>query len=102
MSDSILVALITGGLALAGTIITVYVTHKSTLAELDKRSELSDEKIQGQINVIKTEIQTLSNRVEKHNKIVERTYKLEERMAVAEERVSDAHHRINELRDDGK
>ena len=102
MSDSILVALITGGLALVGTIITVYVTHKSTLAELDKRSELSDEKIQGQINVIKTEIQTLSNRVEKHNQIVERTYKLEERMAVAEERVNDAHHRINEVRDDGK
>lgn len=102
MSDPIIVALITGGLALVGTIVTVVVTHKSTINELDKQSKLSDEKIQGQIDVISTKIETLSNRVEKHNQIVERTYKLEERMAVAEERVSDAHHRINELRDDAK
>lgn len=102
MSEAVIVALITGGLTLVGTILTVVFSHKSTLAALDKKSEISDEKIHGEINVIKTQIQTLSDRVEKHNNMIERTYELERKMSVAEERISDAHHRINELRDDGR
>ena len=102
MSEAVLVALITGGLTLVGTILTVVFSHKSTLSALDKKSEISDEKIHGEINVIKTQIQTLSDRVERHNNMIERTYELERKMSVAEERISDAHHRINELRDDGR
>lgn len=100
MSEAIIVALITGGLTLLGTVVTVVVSHKQTIATLEKNSAVADEKIQGEINVLKADIRTLSNRVEAHNKVIERTYKLEERMSVAEERISDAHHRINEVRGD--
>jgi hypothetical protein len=97
MSDAIIVALISGGITLIGII----ASHLSTLTQIEKKSELSDEKIQGQINVIDSKISTLSERVERHNKVVERTYALENRMAVAEERINDAHHRINEVRHGG-
>ena len=95
MSEAIIVAAISGGLALIGTIITVLVSNKSQArdlyAQMDKHQAVTDEKID-----------ELSRRVEKHNQIVERTYGLEQRMAVAEERISDVNHRINELRDDAK
>lgn len=97
MSDAIIVALISGGITLVGII----ASHLTTIAQIEKKSELSDEKIQGQINVIDSKISALSERVERHNKVVERTYGLEQRMAVAEERISDAHHRINEVRHGG-
>lgn len=97
MSDAIIVALITSGLTLIGTIITVTLSHNSTIDKIDANSKVADEKIQGEINVLKADIRTLSNRVEAHNKVVERTYKLEERMSVAEERISDAHHKINDI-----
>lgn len=97
MSDAIIVALISGGITLIGII----ASHLTTIAQIEKKSELSDEKIQGQINVIDSKISDLSERVERHNKVVERTYGLEQRMAVAEERISDAHHRINEVRHGG-
>ena len=95
MSDAIIVALITGGITLIGII----VSHFGTIAQMEKKSELSDEAIKGQINVIDEKISALSDRVERHNKVIERTYALENRMGVAEERISDANHRINELRD---
>ena len=84
MSSEILVAIITAGISLIGTIVTVVMTNRSTLSALSEQSKIADEKIQGQINVLQTEIQTLSQRVEKHNQMVERTYNLESRVAVLE------------------
>ena len=89
MTDAIIVALITGAVSIIGTIITVVITNRQTLATLDKKSELSDEKMHGEINVIKSEIKTLSERVEKHNSIVERTYKLEGAMLEAQHDIRD-------------
>lgn len=87
MSEAVLVAIITGGLTLIGTVVTVVVSHRQTIATLEKNSAVADEKIQGEINVIKTDIRTLSNRVEAHNKVVERTYKLERRADVMDEKI---------------
>lgn len=108
MSEAVLVAIITGGLTLLGTVITVWVSHSSTIAKMDKNSAVADEKIegelremksqvQGEINVIKADIRTLSNRVEAHNKMIERTYELERRADVLEEKVKVADHRIDDL-----
>ena len=83
MSEAVIVALI----SLVGTVITVVVTNRHTLAELDKKSELSDSKIQGEIDVIKTNIETLSDRVEKHNSMIERVYQLEGRMNQVEHEI---------------
>ena len=41
MSEAVIVALITGGLTLVGTILTVIFSHKSTLSALDKKSEIN-------------------------------------------------------------
>lgn len=85
MSDAIIVALISGGITLLGII----VSHFSTLGQIEKKSELSDERIQGQINVIDNKISTLSERVERHNNIIERTYELERRVDVNAERINE-------------
>ena len=82
--NEIVVALIAGGVSLVGTVITVVVTNRQTIAALDKSSSLADEAIKGQISTIHAEIKALSDRVDKHNKIVERTYKLESQVAVLE------------------
>lgn len=63
MSDSILVALITGGFALMGTWVTVWSGNKRIMAELEKQEALQDERIA-----------ELSRKVEKHNNVVERLY----------------------------
>ena len=46
MNESILVAIITAGLSLIGTIITVLAANRQTVSALDKKSELSDAKLE--------------------------------------------------------
>ena len=84
MDSAVLVAVITAGVSLVGTIITVVIANRSTIAAMSEQSKLADERIQGQIGVIDTKIETLSQRVEKHNSMVERTYNLESRVSVLE------------------
>ncbi len=106
MSEAVIVALITGGLTLLGTILTVFCSQKSTLAALDKKSEVSNTKIHGEINTMKAEIQgqisgiraeikTLSERVDVHNNLIDRVYQLEKSAEVTGER-------LRHLGEDGK
>lgn len=94
MSDAILVALA----SLAGTIITVWAANKHTLAELEKKSELSDAKIDAKLErhqaVTDTKIDELTRKVEKHNNMIERTYQLEGRMNEVEHDVRDLKGRV--------
>ena len=75
MSETIITALITGGLALLGT----YLSNRKSAALIAYRLE------------------QLEKKVEKHNSVVERTYKLEELTAVQEEQIKVANHRIGDL-----
>lgn len=75
MSESIIVALITGGLSLLG----VYMANRKSQALVEYR------------------LSELQKQAEKHNQIIERTYSLEERMAVNEEKIKVADHRISDL-----
>ena len=93
MSEAVIVALISGGVTLIG----IVASHFSTVQKIDANSKVADEKIQGEINVLKADIRTLSNRVEAHNKVVERTYQLERRADVLEEKTKVANHRIEDL-----
>ena len=93
MSEAITVALVTGGLSLIGTIITVLVTNRQTLAALDKKSEVSDAKLETEIRVVKTEISNLSEEVHKHNAFAERIPALEEKAKAADRRLTDLEHR---------
>lgn len=97
MSEAVVVALITGGLTLIGTVISVAVSHKGTLEKIDANSKVADEKIQGEINVLKADIRTLSNRVEAHNRVVDRTYELERKVGVLEEKASAANRRLTDI-----
>lgn len=84
MDTAVLVAIITGAISLVGTIITVTMANKQTLATLSEQSKLADENIKGKIGVIETKIEALSDKVDKHNQMVERTYNLESRVSVLE------------------
>lgn len=81
MSEAIIVALITGGLALAGTIITGNRTARELDHKLDKKQAVTD-----------TKLEELTREVRKHNNFAERVPLLEERMKVA-------NHRIDHLED---
>ena len=95
MSESIIVALITAGVSLVGTIITVLVTNHKTVAAMDKRSELADVQINAKIDQlkavneekfaeIKTEFARVEAKMDKHNQLIERTYRLEEKVEALE------------------
>lgn len=83
MSDAIIVALI----ALTGQIIIAAVSNSGLISKLDKQSEVADTKIQGEMSVIKAEVQTLREEVQKHNNVIARTYELEMQVARHDEQI---------------
>ena len=91
MSEAIKVAIITGGLALIGTVLSQWMSVNKLTSELysklDKQSELADERMRGEINGVKIEISELKSHVEKHNQVVERTYELEKEVAKQSEQI---------------
>lgn len=91
--DSIIVALITGGMSLIGVVISAASTRKKQ--RVDRQEDLANQqkeirndlekqeiKIRGEIAEYKaatdSKIDALKEQVEKHNGVVERTYQLEE------------------------
>jgi len=93
MSEAVIVALITGGLSLAGVIFTNYRSNQQLYAKLDKQSELSDAKLDKEIAVIKNEISTLSEEVRRHNNFAQRVPILEEKAKAADRRLTDLEHK---------
>lgn len=67
MSDTVIVALISGAFTLVGTILGVVASAKMTNYRIEQ----------------------LEKKVEKHNNVVERTYKLEGRLTEAEHDIRD-------------
>jgi len=84
MSESIIVAVITGVLSLAGTLTGSYFSQRKSAALISYRLE------------------QLEKKVDKHNSVIERTYQLEKRCEVIEEKIKVANHRIEDLEDAGK
>ena len=79
MSETILVALITGGLALLGTLGGSYLANRKSAALIAYRLEQLERKVQA------------------HNNLVERMYQVEERTELQEEKIKVANHRIQDL-----
>lgn len=79
MSEAIVVAVITGGLSLVGTLLGTYFSQKKSTALITYR------------------INQLEKKVQAHNNLIERTYKLEETASVHEEKIRVANHRIEDL-----
>lgn len=93
MSESIIVALITGGLSLIGVVITVIKSNQQLFAKLDKQSELSDAKLETEIRVVKTELSNLASEVRRHNDFASRVPILEEKAKAADRRLTDLEHK---------
>ena len=81
MSDTIIVALITGVCAVVGQLIISKQSAKDLYAKLDKQSELSDMKLDAKLEkyqaVTDTKIEELTREVRKHNNFAERIPLLE-------------------------
>lgn len=78
MGEAIIVALITGGLTLAGTIITVLATSRKTAEDMRISQAVTD-----------TKLQTLTEEVRKHNSFAERVPVMEEQIKVINHRIDD-------------
>lgn len=79
MAESIIVAIITGGLALIGTIISVLMSSRKT-----------DENLKINQAVTNTKIEELTREVHKHNNFAQR-------MPVVEEQIKVINHRLTDL-----
>lgn len=79
-----MVAFITGGLSLIGTVITILATSRKTAMEMKINQAVTD-----------TKIEELTREVRKHNNFAER-------MPVVEEQIKVINHRLEDLENDGK
>lgn len=79
METAIITALITGGLTLIGTIITVLAANKRTEQQLKVSQAVTD-----------TKLEELTREVREHNNFARR-------MPVVEEQIKVINHRINDL-----
>ena len=84
--NELIVALITGGLSLLGTVITVIVGFKQTSKQVDAKTDLTIYRIE-----------QLEAKQDKHNTLIERTYKLEEKADLMQERMKVANHRLDDI-----
>lgn len=77
MGETVLAALISGGLALAGVIYSSNVNQKKTQAAVESTLQAEMAGIKTEIAVTKNEIANLRLEVEKHNRFAERVPKVE-------------------------
>ena len=77
MGETVLAALITGGLALVGVIYSGNINQKKTQAAVETTLQNEMAGIKTEIAVTKNEIKNLRVEVEKHNSFAERIPKLE-------------------------
>ena len=80
--ESIIVALITGGLSLIGVIITSRSSGKKVQQQLETAQAVTD-----------TKIDELTREVREHNNFARRMPVLEEKIKVANHRIDDLEHR---------
>lgn len=84
--NELIVALVTGGLSLIGTVITVIVGFKQTSKQVDAKTDLTIYRIE-----------QLEAKQDKHNTLIERTYNLEEKADLLQERINVANHRLDDI-----
>ena len=78
MSDAVAVAIISGGLALLGVIITSISTSRRMTAQLERNQAVTD-----------TKLEELTREVRMHNNFAQRIPVMEEKIAVANHRIDD-------------
>lgn len=86
--DSIIVALITGGLSLVGVVITCSASNRKTESNLNNALDKN-------LAVTETKLNELTREVRKHNNFAER-------MPVVEEQIKVINHRLEDLENEHK
>lgn len=86
----ILVAIITGLIALIGTIITVSASSSKTVREIGEESALNDAEIKGDIALVRKDIQNLTEQINKMQSLYTRVTALERRADVEKKQTDDA------------
>lgn len=81
MTEAIIVALITGGLSLAGVVVTCMVTAKKTNTAMQVSQAVTE-----------TKIDELTREVRLHNNFAQRVPVMEEQIKVINHRLSDLEH----------
>ena len=89
MSEAVIVALITGLLAVAAEVVIAIVNNKAVFKELEKQSALSDARLEKSQAVTETKLENLTSEVRMHNQFAQRLPVLEEQLKVANHRISD-------------
>lgn len=84
MTEAIIVAVITGGLSLIGTVLTILATSSKTSQELKMAQAVTD-----------TKLEELTREVREHNNFAKR-------MPVVEQQIQDIKDRLDDLEDDHK
>ena len=84
MTETILVALITGGLSLLVVIITSNKTTRDVEVKLDKQQAVTE-----------TRLEELTREVREHNNFARRVPVLEEQIKVVNHRIADLEHNTN-------
>ena len=82
--ETIVVALITGGLSLLGVIITSKKTTRDVQAKLDMQQAVTE-----------TKLEELTREVREHNNFARRVPVLEEQIKVVNHRIADLEHNTN-------
>lgn len=85
MSEAIIVAIITGGLSLIGSIVSNNRTAQSMDAKLDKQQAITE-----------TKLEELTREVRSHNNFAQRIPVLEEQIKVANHRIEDLENKKGE------
>lgn len=78
MSEAVMVALITGGISLIGTVLTILATSRKTETAMQVNQAVTD-----------TKIEELTREVRKHNGFAERLPVVEEQIKVINHRIED-------------
>ena len=86
MTESIIVAVITGVLSLVGVVIANLTAHQKTMAAVEKAQALTDQRLD-----------QLTREVRAHNGLVERMYAVEAKTNMQDEKIKVANHRIDDL-----
>ena len=87
MTEAVLVALITGGLTLTGTIISIVSVNSKTLYRISQLEE--------NLKELKNELQA---KQDKYNAHIERVFRIEKAISVNEEKIKDLESDVQELK----
>lgn len=97
MSDAVIAAIVTGAVTLIGVIINARVQHNATMSELQRQSELSDQRLDAKLErhmaVTDAKLEALTEEVRKHNAFAERVPILEEKAKATDRRLTDLEHK---------